>query len=87
GKMTAPVTLQLIFPLDNDNTTAEDLFSNERFQVVHGRENQYGIAGTEILVRTLFLGLPSLPEELWALHQSPLMSDFRMSEEKASVIH
>lgn len=87
GKMTAPVTLQLIFPLDNDNTTAEDLFSNERFQVVHGRENQYGIAGTEILVRTLFLGLPSLPEELWALHQSPLMSDLRMSEEKASVIH
>ncbi|SUH95482.1 conjugal transfer protein TraC [Salmonella enterica subsp. arizonae] len=32
GKMTAPVTLQLIFPLDNDNTTAEDLFLTRGFR-------------------------------------------------------
>ncbi|MDI1127832.1 hypothetical protein NEP92_24895, partial [Escherichia coli] len=50
-------------------TTAELIFSDEGFQVVRGYEHQFGIERRETLFHTLFIGLPSLPEDVWGATQ------------------
>lgn len=73
GDMRAPVTLQLITPLHRKTMqlleTAELIFSDEGFQVVRGYEHQFGIERRETLFHTLFIGLPSLPEDVWGATQ------------------
>ncbi|EPR4052760.1 conjugal transfer protein TraC, partial [Salmonella enterica subsp. enterica serovar Kentucky] len=39
------------------------------FQVVRGYEHQFGIERRETLFHTLFIGLPSLPEDVWGATQ------------------
>lgn len=69
GMMSAPVSLQLIIPVRH--TTCQFLekavatFVDEGFQVVEGYEHQYGIKKRETLFRTLFIGRPELPENVW----------------------
>ncbi|EOB2488209.1 conjugal transfer protein TraC, partial [Escherichia coli] len=73
GDMRAPVTLQLITPLHRKTMqlleAAELIFSDEGFQVVRGYEHQFGIERRETLFHTLFIGLPSLPEDVWGATQ------------------
>ena len=73
GDMRAPVTLQLITPLHRKTMqlleTAELIFSDEGFQVVRGYEHQFGMERRETLFHTLFIGLPSLPEDVWGAKQ------------------
>ncbi|KAF0671616.1 hypothetical protein L247_12530, partial [Salmonella enterica subsp. enterica serovar Worthington str. BCH-7253] len=48
---------------------SELIFSDEGFQVVRGYEHQFGIERRETLFHTLFIGLPSLPEDVWGATQ------------------
>lgn len=62
GEMTAPVTFQLIQPQNRARETVEQIFHDENFQVVTGRE--------EILhhssVRTIWIGRHTLPDTVWS---------------------
>ncbi|ENL4289796.1 hypothetical protein AB5D91_004478 [Salmonella enterica] len=61
GEMTAPVTFLLIQPQNRNQETVEQIFHDERFQVVTGREGM--LNGKS--VRTLWIGRHTLPETVW----------------------
>lgn len=61
GEMTAPVTFLLIQPQNRNQETVEQIFHDERFQVVTGREGM--LNGKS--VRTLWIGRHTLPESVW----------------------
>ncbi|EBD3901188.1 conjugal transfer protein TraC [Salmonella enterica] len=61
GEMTAPVTFLLIQPQNRNQETVEQIFHDERFQVVTGREGM--LNGKSI--RTLWIGRHTLPESVW----------------------
>lgn len=61
GEMTSPVTFLLIQPQIRNQETIEQLFHDERFQVVPGREDI--LNGKSI--RTLWIGRHNLSESVW----------------------
>lgn len=68
GNMVKPVTFQLLFSRkDEDQLDAETTFHNEGFQVVYAR-GELNLTKDRI-IRTLHIGIPSLPKEEWNPHQ------------------
>lgn len=64
GNMVKPVTFQLLFSKkDEEQLDAETTFHNEGFQVVYAR-GELNLTKDRI-IRTLHIGIPSLPEEEW----------------------
>lgn len=65
GSMVLPVTLQLLFSKKHaDQMHVESVFSTEGFQIVQdGRELNLT---RERIVRTLHVGLPTLPTSEWS---------------------
>ncbi len=61
GEMTAPVTFLLIQPQNRVRETVEQIFHDEKFQVVTGREKMFNRS----LVRTIWIGCPTLPDAVW----------------------
>lgn len=64
GNMMQPVTFQLLFSRkDAAQVDAETTFHNEGFQVVYARREL--CLTKERVIRTLHIGIPSLPKEEW----------------------
>ena len=64
GHMVKPITFQLLFSKkDEEQLDAETTFHSEGFQVVNARE-ELNLTKDRI-IRTLHIGLQSLPEEEW----------------------
>lgn len=61
GEMTAPVTFLLIQPQNRVRETVEQIFHDEKFQVVTGREKMFNRS----LVRTIWIGRLTLPDAVW----------------------
>ncbi|ECM3182330.1 TPA: hypothetical protein G8W61_004645 [Salmonella enterica] len=61
GEMTAPVTFHLIQPQNRARETVEQIFHDEKFQVVTGREKMFNRS----LVRTIWIGRLTLPDAVW----------------------
>lgn len=61
GEMTAPVTFHLIQPQNRAREIVEQIFHNEKFQVVTGREKMFNRS----LVRTIWIGRLTLPDAVW----------------------
>ncbi|ECU9164178.1 TPA: conjugal transfer protein TraC [Salmonella enterica] len=61
GEMTAPVTFHLIQPQNRARETVEQIFHDEKFQVVKGREKMFNRS----LVRTIWIGRFTLPDAVW----------------------
>lgn len=61
GEITAPVTFHLIQPQNRARETVEQIFHDEKFQVVKGRENMFNRS----LVRTIWIGRLTLPDAVW----------------------
>lgn len=61
GEMTAPVTFHLIQPQNRDRETVEQIFHDEKFQVVTGREKILYHSS----VRTIWIGRLTLPDAVW----------------------
>lgn len=68
GVMTEPVTFHLLLKQDRDDDLAEQIFHQESFQVVRGGEKSLR---KHVTVRTLFIGLPTLPESAWGARENP----------------
>lgn len=64
GNMVKPITFQLLFSRkDEEQLDAETTFHSEGFQVVYAR-GELNLTKDRI-IRTLHIGIPSLPEEEW----------------------
>ncbi|ECA3795337.1 DUF2913 family protein [Salmonella enterica subsp. enterica] len=61
GEMTAPVTFLLIQPQNRAREIVEQIFHDEKFQVVTGREEMLYHSS----VRTIWIGCPTLPDAVW----------------------
>lgn len=61
GEITAPVTFHLIQPQNRARETVEQIFHDEKFQVVKGREKMFNRS----LVRTIWIGRLTLPDAVW----------------------
>lgn len=61
GEMTAPVTFHLIQPQNRAREIVEQIFHDEKFQVVTGREKMFNRS----LVRTIWIGRLTLPDAVW----------------------
>lgn len=61
GEMTAPVTFHLIQPQNHAREIVEQIFHDEKFQVVTGREKMFNRS----LVRTIWIGRLTLPDAVW----------------------